>query len=359
MRERTSYPLNVFKTFIALTLALIMCALPLAALGAPDVVEATSQFYVADYAGVIDEDVQSHIVENSAKLYEETGAQIVVVTVDFIGESNIEEYARTLFNKWGIGDKDKNNGVLLLMVIGAENYWCQQGSGLESQLPTSTIKTLLDTYLEPDFAVQEYSDGALKFYDAMYDKLASIYGVSGVSSTAGTTANSSDGRLSSSGSESRDYSSGVGGGEWSESSHRPGGIFGFIGRIFGWVVSLIGNVIGAVFSMGIFGIIVLIIIISAIFGNHRGPRPPRGPRHRGPRPPFGPGPGPRPPFGPGPGGPGPYHTPRGGGPRPGGGFGGGHSGGGFSGGGRSGGGFGGGGHSGGGGGTRGGGAGRG
>ena len=38
MRERTSYPLNVFKTFIALTLALIMCALPLAALGAPDVV---------------------------------------------------------------------------------------------------------------------------------------------------------------------------------------------------------------------------------------------------------------------------------------------------------------------------------
>ena len=58
------------------------------------------------------------------------------MTVDFIGESNIEEYARTLFNKWGIGDKDKNNGVLLLMVIGAENYWCQQGSGLESQLPT-------------------------------------------------------------------------------------------------------------------------------------------------------------------------------------------------------------------------------
>ena len=211
-----------------------MCALPLAALGAPDVVEATSQFYVADYAGVIDEDVQSHIVENSAKLYEETGAQIVVVTVDFIGESNIEEYARTLFNEWGIGDKDKNNGVLLLMVIGAENYWCQQGSGLESQLPTSTIKMLLDTYLEPDFAVQEYSDGALKFYDAMYDKLASIYGVSGVSSTTGATANSSDGRLSGSGSESRDYSSGVGGGEWSESSHRSGGIFGFIGRIFGW-----------------------------------------------------------------------------------------------------------------------------
>ena len=193
------------------------------------------------------------------------------------------------------------------------------GQRAESQLPTSTIKTLLDTYLEPDFAAQEYSDGALKFYDAMYDKLASIYGVSGVSSTTGTTANSSDGRLSGSGSESRDYSSGVGGGEWSESSHRSGGIFGFIGRIFGWVVSLIGNVIGAVFSMGIFGIIVLIIIIARYSGNHRGPRPPS------PRPPF--GPGPRPPFG-------PYHGPQR--PHPGGGFGGGHAGSGFNGGGRSG-----------------------
>ena len=357
MRERTS----IFgKRLSAVFIALIMCLMPVMALGAPDVVEATDQFYIADYAGVIDESVQTHIVENSAALYDETGAQIVVVTVNFIGESNIEEYASTLFNKWGIGDSTKNNGVLLLMVIGAENYWCQQGSGLESSLPTSTIKTLLDTYLEPDFAVQDYSQGALKFYDALYDKVASIYGVSGVSAagTATGTSTAYDVDIID--------TSGYGSGDWGDGTGSSRHSSGFIGGIF----SAIGGLIGAVFKLGIFGIIVLIIIIGAIFGR-RGPRGPRGPRNpRPPRPPF--GGGPRPPFGGGP------RPPMGGGPRPGGfgggsrpgGFGGGRSGGGprrgsFGGGGRSGGfgggrsGGGGGHHSGGGGHTRGGGAGRG
>ena len=103
------------------------------------------------YADVIDEATERIIFEESAKLCDETGAQVVVVTVDFIGESTIEEYARTLFNKWEIGDKDKNNGVLLLMVIGEENYWCVQGRGLEDSLPTSSIKDMLDLCLG-DFA---------------------------------------------------------------------------------------------------------------------------------------------------------------------------------------------------------------
>lgn len=360
MRERTSV---LGKRLAAVFIALIMCLMPTMALGAPDVVEATDQFYIADYAGVIDESVQTHIVENSATLYDETGAQIVVVTVNFIGESNIEEYAKTLFDEWGIGDSTKNNGVLLLMVIGAENYWCQQGSGLESSLPTSTIKTLLDTYLEPDFATQDYSQGALKFYDALYDKVASIYGVSGVSSTSTT---------SSTGTSTVDdvdisNTTGYGSGDWGDDESSYGHSSGFLGGIF----SAIGGLIGAVLKLGIVGIIILIVIFGAIFG-HRGPRGPRNPRP--PRPPF--GGGPRPPMG----GGGPRHTPMsgprpggfGGGPRPGGGFGGARPSGGSrgfgGGGGRSGGfgggrsgGFGGGGghHSGGGGHTRGGGAGRG
>ena len=174
MKEIAPRVMNALKRYIALVLVITVCVLPAIAQGAPDVVEPTEQFYVADYANVIDEATEQLIVEKSAKLYEENGAQVVVVTVDFIGESTIEEYARALFNKWGIGDKDKNNGVLLLMVIGEENYWCVQGRGLEDSLPTSSIKDMLDLCLEPDFAKHDYSRGAYLFHSAVCVKLRKI-----------------------------------------------------------------------------------------------------------------------------------------------------------------------------------------
>lgn len=343
------------RAALAVLLALVMCLVPVGALGAINVVEPTESFYVADYAGVIDADVQSYIVSHAAELCDQTGAQIVVVTVNFIGENTIENYAYELFNKWGIGDAEKDNGVLLLMVIGAEDYWCMQGSGLENKLPTSTIKTLLDTYLEPEFAAEDYSGGAKAFFDAMYDELAQIYGVTGIGG-AGTTVNV--------GNRPTGDSAGVSGGDWDDwddwDEEDSGGfsLFGMIGSIIGGVFSFIWGIIGMVFGLGggFIGIIVLILIFLAI--GRRGPRGPRGPRPpRNPMPPFG---GPTPPQG----GRRPFNSgfggPRPGGSRPsGGGFGGGgrSNGGGF-GGGRSGGGFGGG-HSGGGGGSRGGGAGRG
>ena len=174
MKEIAPRVMNALKRYIAFVLVITVCVLPAIAQGAPDVVAPTEQFYVADYADVIDEATEQLIVEKAAKLCEENGAQVVVVTVDFIGESTIEEYARTLFNKWGIGDKDKNNGVLLLMVIGEENYWCVQGSGLEEKLTTSAIKNILDLCLEPDFAKQDYSRGAYLFHNAVCVRLRQI-----------------------------------------------------------------------------------------------------------------------------------------------------------------------------------------
>lgn len=174
MKEIAPRVMNALKRYIAFVLVITVCVLPAIAQGTPDVVEPTEQFYVADYADVIDEATEQLIVEKAAKLCEENGAQVVVVTVDFIGESTIEEYARTLFNKWGIGDKDKNNGVLLLMVIGEENYWCVQGSGLEEKLTTSAIKNILDLCLEPDFAKQDYSRGAYLFHNAVCVRLRQI-----------------------------------------------------------------------------------------------------------------------------------------------------------------------------------------
>lgn len=141
-----------------------------------NVVEPTEQFYVADYSDVIDKETEEYIISKNDALYDATGAQICVVTVDFIGTAEIEDYAYKLFNAWGIGSSDKNNGILLLLVIGAEDYYAMQGSGIEKNLSSGTLGDILYEYLEPDFAVGDYDAGVRKVFDALYDKTESIYG---------------------------------------------------------------------------------------------------------------------------------------------------------------------------------------
>ena len=142
-----------------------------------EVVEPTAEFYVADYANVIGDDTERYIIEINDSLYDQTGAQIVLVTVDFLDGMDIEDYAYTLFNEWGIGSSASNNGVLILLVIGEDNYWMSCGSGLESYLTPSYMGDLLYYYLEDDFAARDYDSGATKVFDATAESLASYYNV--------------------------------------------------------------------------------------------------------------------------------------------------------------------------------------
>ncbi|MDY5016088.1 MAG: TPM domain-containing protein [Eubacteriales bacterium] len=329
---------KVFTRFTALFLlaALLLSGLALAA----DIPEPSDAFYVLDQAGVLKQDTIDAILQKGASLDDQTGAQICVVTVEFIGSSRIADYAYELFNEWGIGDAKKNNGLLLLLVTGAEDYYMLQGTGLEDYLSSATLQNILDEYMEPYFAKGDYDGGVRATADAVFTRLAAYYNVSLDSSAAQS------------------------GGTVPVPEAVPAGqqSIGLLSRVGSFLSKL-------VFIVFILAIVIIIIAVSSIgrigrrrrywgggFWGPRGHRPPPPPPGgfgpRGYRPPpggFGPrGPG----MGGRPGGPGMGGRPGGSGmgSRPGGG----HSGG--FGGGRTGGGMGG--RSGGGGSSRGGGAGR-
>ena len=166
MKQRR--PLAGLALFFSLLLvwAAVM-ALPAAA--APNVPEQTPDFYVADYAEVLTEETTAHIVDRNQELYTLNGAEIVVLTVDLLDGADIEDYTTAVFNDWAIGSADYNNGVLLVLAIGEDNYYIQQGVGLESTLTSGKLSTILDEYLEPDFAAQQYDAGVRKTFDALYD----------------------------------------------------------------------------------------------------------------------------------------------------------------------------------------------
>lgn len=160
-----------------LTLFLSSLFVLTAAVSAVDVIAPSAEFYVNDQSAILSDETVQHILETAGELEDLTGAQICVVTVDFIGAADIDEYAYKLFNEWGIGSAEKNNGLLLLVVIGEENYYLLQGKGLENVLSAGKLRTILDEAMEPDFAVEEYDAGIRKTYDALLGILCRYYNV--------------------------------------------------------------------------------------------------------------------------------------------------------------------------------------
>lgn len=147
--------------------------------------------YVYDEAGVLSEAVKEHIINSSYDLSQKSGAEIIVACVNTTGLTDIADYAYEMFNTWKIGGKDKNNGVLLLLSIDEQDYWCLQGEGLEKTLSSGKIKLILNEYLEPDFARGDYDTGVLATYNALLGELEAAYGIDVDGSSVGN--NYSDG----------------------------------------------------------------------------------------------------------------------------------------------------------------------
>lgn len=133
--------------------------------------------YVFDYADLITDDDEQEIKMIAQELDEKGIAQVVVVTVNSIGNYTIEEFANELFNKWGIGDEKKDNGLLIL--VNKENLLqnktgkirIEVGYGLEGDITDGTAGQILDRYVLPYFNRQQYSEGIKNTFFACVDIL--------------------------------------------------------------------------------------------------------------------------------------------------------------------------------------------
>lgn len=170
-------PIRLKRILIStlMTLMLSVLMLPTFSLAQSAVPKHTGAFYVNDFANVIDEKAENYMVNYGIRLHQDTGAQVVLVTVDSTEGLSMEEYATSLFNSWGVGSKDKNNGLLLLLSIQDDDYWAVQGKGVETTITNSKIKKILTEYLEPDFSAKTYSNGARKTYGAFIQALGGTW----------------------------------------------------------------------------------------------------------------------------------------------------------------------------------------
>lgn len=142
-----------------------------------DIVQPTEQLYVADYANILSEETESQIVRETEALKALCGGEIAVVTIDFLNDLDAEEYAYEILNQWGVGDEDKNNGMVMLLVPGEGKGWITVGTGLEDYAPASTLDRIMNTYLWDDFDAGNYDTAVRNTFSQLLALYESFYGI--------------------------------------------------------------------------------------------------------------------------------------------------------------------------------------
>ncbi len=164
------------KSFLKTSL-LVLCLSTIGLLEPKAIVNPTSDFYVNDYANLLSTEVKNYIIETNTKLENATGAQIVVVTIQSLEGESLEEYATELFRSFGIGDKDKNNGVLLLLALEERKFRIEVGYGLEGALPDGKTGRIQDEYIIPYLKENNWDDGIKNGYSKILEVVSEEYNI--------------------------------------------------------------------------------------------------------------------------------------------------------------------------------------
>jgi len=143
----------------------------------PNYPEPTTEFFVNDFAGCLTSQDETEIFNKAENLYNACKAQVVVVTVDSLDGYEIEDYSIGLAREWGIGDKDKDSGILLLLSVNDREVRIEVGSGLEGALPDSKTGRILDTYGMEYFRNNDFSAGLTAVQDSLVNEVFIEYGL--------------------------------------------------------------------------------------------------------------------------------------------------------------------------------------
>ena len=88
-----------------------------------------------------------------------TSNQVVVVTTQSLGDYAIDEVALGILRKWGVGTKEKDNGIVILAAIADRKMWIATGYGLEGAIPDITAQSIIDHDILPNFRGGNYYRG--------------------------------------------------------------------------------------------------------------------------------------------------------------------------------------------------------
>jgi uncharacterized protein len=135
------------------------------------------QGYVTDTQGLLTGAERARLNALLGELERLTGAQIAVATVASTQPLPVDDYAVRLFERWKIGKKGKDNGILLVVASEDRKLWITVGYGLEGAVPDATAGRIHREILQPAFRAGDFGQGITAACLAMAQLVAEEYGV--------------------------------------------------------------------------------------------------------------------------------------------------------------------------------------
>lgn len=173
-RSLNLYPLVWRWPLLAFVAALLALAQPVRAQDVPE--KPSPPRLVNDFTNQVLSGQQAQALEDKLVDFNRaTGRQLAVVVVPDMGGYEVEEYANALFNKWGIGEKGKDNGLLLLVALEERRMRIETGYGDEGGLPDVVARRIIDNTLKPAFRAGDYFGGIDQATTQMMAKVAPEY----------------------------------------------------------------------------------------------------------------------------------------------------------------------------------------
>ena len=165
---RGRLPLAIVICFVALTAALVARA---------EVTVRQTSSRIVDRAGVIDPETTESLEKLLKELEKQTGAQVKVLTVRSTEGEGIFEFTQRHAELWKLGQKEKENGVLITLAVEDRHVRIHSGYGLEGVLPDSWCGTLTREVTQQYFKQKQYSAGIRKLTGAVAAEIAADAGV--------------------------------------------------------------------------------------------------------------------------------------------------------------------------------------
>lgn len=127
---------------------------------------------VVDDAHLLDAGTAANISAKLAALEQKTGIQLVVVTLPSLQGYEIEDYGYQLGRAWGIGQKGKNNGALLIIAPNEHRVRIEVGYGLEGTLTDAVSRLIIENAILPRFRVNDFAGGISRGVDDIIQVLS-------------------------------------------------------------------------------------------------------------------------------------------------------------------------------------------
>jgi len=141
-----------------------------------DIATLKPQGYVSDFASVVDAQSKADLEAFCTSVERTTGVQMAFVTLDTLAGEALEDFTNDLYRRWGVGQKGKDEGLMLLLVVRERRSRLEIGRGLEEFIPDGMAGSLLSD-MRPALRQGQYGEGLLVAARALARRISQAKGV--------------------------------------------------------------------------------------------------------------------------------------------------------------------------------------